>query len=80
MGDQSITVGSWFVPRRQDVARRYEQAHGGPARYRVEAISDGPLPMVSLLRHTGPVSSGRYRHVREFRLADEFASEPSDAT
>lgn len=74
-GNSMVSVGEWYIPRDHRVAARYEQTHGGPARYLVESVSPGPLPVVTLLRHTGSIGNGRRLYLREFRVGDEFVAE-----
>ena len=73
--DTTISIGEWYIPRDRRVAARYERVHGGPAQYLVESVSPEPLPLVTLLRHTGSIGTGRRRYVRNFRVGDEFVAE-----
>lgn len=72
---RAVSVGEWYIPRDGPAADRYERTHGGPARYLVESVSPGPLPIVTLLRYTGSIGTGRRRYLREFRVGDEFVAE-----
>lgn len=72
----TITPNTWWTPTDPHAARRYEQVHGGPMRLRVESVeSDSPLAVVVLLIYTGPISTGRHRRTKAYRLVDEFSEE-----